>query len=757
MKKTLLLTLALLLSTTIFAQNRSVILRETFDSMHAPIGWATSENSSSNWLISPTNRAGGEANELKFNGEPKATGTSRIITAPVNLTGLTSVSISFRHFFDKKNMTAAIGVATSSNNGQNWNLAWSETYSETGIYNVIKTIKTPDIGKDNVVFCIYFQGNSTNINSWYFDDFEISTVEAIDAKVQSIDMKNMLPAGNNDISFTIQNTGSDVITSFEAQFKINGETITEAFETELAQYETAQFTFEKTIQLTPNNYNSEITITTVNGQEDQNKVNNTIRKNIRVALNKTQRLPMFEHFSSSTCSSCVPLERTMQELRDNNPGKYTYTKYVMNWPAPGDPYYTEEGGVRKNFYNVGGVPFLAYNGIGRSNKAVTQEELDEIYNTPAFIDIKGSFNTEENNINIVADIMAYIDIDNVKVHITVNEKTTTGNYTYDYGLSEFHHVMMKMLPDAQGKTTNFKAGEYQRFEFSYDMSKTFVEEMEDLEVAVWIQDIETNEILNSRYLYEYCEHPYPVQNLQLNNDGNLKISWEAPEKGTPSAYNLYVNNELVLEKTTETSYTIENTEGFYGVEVVALYENELTSIGVVEKIIVGCKAPINVNYVLETFATNFDYTHKVTLTWDAVYEADSYNVYLNGEKIDETEETTFVTGFNNGGTYIYTITSNCGSEESEHSEECIVSLIFASIEENNITIGIYPNPVNNILYIETEVEIKEVVVYDVYGRQQSTVNGQQSLSIDLSNLNTGIYFVKINTNQGEIVKRFIKQ
>ena len=170
MKKTLLLTLALLLSVTIFAQNRSVLLRETFDSTSLPEGWTTSDNSTNNWTISQTNRAGSEANELKFNNEPKATGTSRIITTPVDLTGKTSVTVSFRHFFDKKSMSAAIGIATSANNGQNWNTAWSETYSETGQYNVIKSIKTADMGKDNVIFCIYFQGCSSNINGWYFDD-----------------------------------------------------------------------------------------------------------------------------------------------------------------------------------------------------------------------------------------------------------------------------------------------------------------------------------------------------------------------------------------------------------------------------------------------------------------------------------------------------------------------------------------------------------------------------------------------------------
>ena len=672
MKKTLLLTLALLLSVTIFAQNRSVLLRETFDSTSLPEGWTTTNNSADNWSIVSSNRAGGEANELKFSNSPKVSGISRIVTTPVDLTGLESVSVSLRHFFDKKSISSSIGIATSSNNGQNWSIAWSQSYSESGQYDVIKSIKTPDMGKSNVVFCIYFQGASNNINGWYFDDLEIVSLVATDAKAQSIDMRDIIPAGDNKISFSVQNTGTDLITSFEAQFKMNGETITETFETELEQYATAQFTFEKTINLIPGIYNSEIEITSVNGQDDQNTVNNTARKNVHVAMNKVQRLPMFEHFSSSTCASCVPLEKTMQELRDNNPGKYVYTKYVMNWPGSGDPYYNAEGGKRKNFYNVSGVPFLAYNGIGRSSKAVTQEELGEIYNTPAFIDIKGSFNIEGKQINIIADVMSYVDIDNVKVHITVNEKTTTDNFTHDYGLKEFHHVMMKMFPDAEGSTASFKTGERQRFEFTHDMSTTFVEEMDDLEVTMWIQDIETKEIYNSRYLHEYCGHPYPVQNLQVTDDSNITISWEAPEQGNPLGYNLYVNNELVLENTTELSYTIENSEAIYGVEVVALYENNFKSIGVIALLL---------------------------------FEDDIKDI--------ETS--------------------------------------------NNVTV--YPNPVNDMLYIETETEVEEVVVYDIYGRVQNLRNLKtQKLrnSIDLSELKSGIYFVKINTEKGNIVKRIIK-
>ena len=73
-------------------------------------------------------------------------------------------------------------------------------------------------------------------------------------------------------------------------------------------------------------------------------------------------------------------------------------------------------------------------------------------------------------------------------------------------------------------------------------------------------------------------------------------------------------------------------------------------------------------------------------------------------------------------------------------------------------ISIYPNPVNDRLYIEAETEVEDVIVYDIYGRHQvaKTPSHQGNLVVDLSDLKAGIYFVKINTEKGNIVKRIIK-
>ena len=164
----------------------------------------------------------------------------------------------------------------------------------------------------------------------------------------------------------------------------------------------------------------------------------------------------------------------------------------------------------------------------------------------------------------------------------------------------------------------------------------------------------------------------------------------------------------------------------------------------------------------------------VTLTWDAVYDVKSYNVYLVTTKVVEEVETLDYTLLADGLTattytaedltagkeYKFTVTSVNDFKESQYANVVTVNTTSSEgIEEFASSFSVYPNPVNDVLFIETEVEINEVVVYTITGviaGQQSTVNGQQA-TIDVANLNSGVYFVKVVTENGEVVKRFVKK
>ena len=642
-----------------------------------PEGWKITGGNNQNWSVSESNFSGGDAYEMKMEYAPYfANGFTRLTMPSLDLTGIDSVMVSFKHYVDiYTTYPSIIGIATSSSNGMKWNICYEQSFVVDGQHNISKVISNDDMGKNNVLICIFFKGSSGHINAIYFDDIEVMTIEANNARLASIDVPSNINTGSTDIVFSVQNSGIEEITSFEAEYNIDGNIYTQKFETILASRETKQYTFDQDIYLKPGKYDFVVNITSVNDKKDDDEANNAFTKEINVALGSIQRIPMIEHFSSSTCSYCVSVDNQMHTLTDNNGGKFTYVKYPLDFPAPGDPYNTAECQVRKDYYIVNAAPRVVLDGFNLGSTAVSQYQLDNSYNETAFVDIKGAFNIEGKTINVTADVMSYIDLKNMKTFVTVNEKKTTGNVGTN-GETEFHHIMMKMLDDANGNDTEINLGEYQRFEFTYDMSNTHVEDMNDLEVAVWVQNLVSGEVFNSSFLYEYTNHPYPVRNLEVTEvDNNLQITWEATEENNPTGYNVYVNNKLVADNTTELSHSVEKESDLYIVEVVALYDNKKSV------------CVINTSFVMED---------------------------------DENDTTNVISNY-----------------------------------ENNIKI--YPNPVNDRLYIEAENEIKEVTIFDIYGRQQTTVNGQQSLSINISEFNSGIYFIRINTTNGIYVKRFIKE
>ena len=682
MKKTLLLTIALLLSVSIFAQTRGTLIYESFDGKKLPEGWSIIGGGNENWSITTTDLAGGSPNELDFFWDPIFEGTTRVAMPAIDLTDISAIAISFKHCYSHYTNSSTIGVATSSDNGATWNSGWSQSYDQSGRYVVNEVITTADMGKPEVLVCIYFEGTTEDINSWQFDDILVFKQEETDAEVLSINTSNRLGNGYNDVSFTVRNLGKNTINTFTAKYHIEGESafVEETFTTEMETYATEQFTFEAPLFTTVGEYKLNVEITSVNDGNDNYTGNNINTKDIEVKLGTCQRIPMIEHFSSSTCFPCVYTNKGMDTLTANNPGKYTYVKYPMNGPAPGDPYYTSDCGTRRTYYNVNNVPMIFLDGQNTEDP-LPQEKLDRSYNATSFIDIRGSFtvNEEDSTINVIADIFSYTDMKNAMVYVAVNEKTTTKNIGSN-GETEFHHILMKLLGSQYGNKVNLEAGKYQRLVLPYDMTKTNVEELDDLEVAIWVQTASTREVYNSRFAYEYTEHVYPVQNLKVtttDDDPRLKLTWDAPEGNTPDGYNIIIDGRLVRENFKGMTFIDEATvlniyDGLtHYVEVVAIYPNNRRSVSAIGKI----GEVVNVKEI-------------------------AYNQY-----------------------------------------------------------SIYPNPANDKLYIEAKTEIKEVAVYTITGvlvGQQTTDNRQQTLSIDVTNLNSGVYFVKIVTNEGEVVKRFIK-
>ncbi len=92
----------------------------------------------------------------------------------------------------------------------------------------------------------------------------------------------------------------------------------------------------------------------------------------------------------------------------------------------------------------------------------------------------------------------------------------------------------------------------------------------------------------------------------------------------------------------------------------------------------------------------------------------------------------------------------------------VVNLVLSTEEFlNGAEVGIYPNPAQDELKIVLEESLEtDLRVFDITGKlviYQPDVQIENHHSIDVSALNNGVYFLRINSGKGAVTKKFIKQ
>jgi len=532
MKKIILILSVFFLSFSVFAQKATILLTEDFSGNFPPTGW-TIDDLASQWSKSSSAKAGGSAPEAKLT-YVSGTHTTHFISPETDLTGLSTVIFSFKHFLnDYSGSGYTIGVATRSGGGS-WNDVW--TINPTGdmgpeTKNII--VSNPDVGASDFQICIFLTGNMYNFDYWYIDDISLISPDNNDAALQSINVNPYSAPANIDIKCTFNNIGINTVTTADLNYQIdNGTVITENMSgLSLTTTQSQDYTFTTPWTATSGNYNLKVWVSNMNGNgNDDDQTNDTLNLIMHIATQSVTRTPLYEEFTSSTCGPCATFNSTYftTDFLNNNAGNFTIIKYQMSWPDPGDPYYTAEGGVRRAYYGVSGVPTLYIDAKEGThfNTNQLQSDLDNELSVPTFFTMSADFQLTGNNINVNTDITPYVDASDFTVQIAVVEKTTTGN-TGNNGEGEFHYVMMKMLPDASGTNMNFITGTPENVNESFDMSSTFTEELNDLAVVVFIQNDETKEVFQSVWALPLPEATVTPENGSVNVfiDESIKISF----------------------------------------------------------------------------------------------------------------------------------------------------------------------------------------------------------------------------------------
>lgn len=73
-------------------------------------------------------------------------------------------------------------------------------------------------------------------------------------------------------------------------------------------------------------------------------------------------------------------------------------------------------------------------------------------------------------------------------------------------------------------------------------------------------------------------------------------------------------------------------------------------------------------------------------------------------------------------------------------------------------VSVYPNPTSDFVTIKSNnLEISEIFVFDILGKEVMLNSKLTNSRLDVSNLNSGVYFMKINASGTNITKKIIKE
>lgn len=242
---------------------------------------------------------------------------------------------------------------------------------------------------------------------------------------------------------------------------------------------------------------------------------------------------------------------------------------------------------------------------------------------------------------------------------------------------------------------------------------------------------------------------YAMVQSQQNNPG---ITFDLDVTKLPDAIaNSDCSAPVVLTESTDATGN-NSISGNINVTDIAYYSPE------------GC-ASSSTESVWYSLTPQYTGTYNFEFTRDSGFA--SYTVYDTSD-CSQTETAGYVTGFSScfnsgaktgdlvaGNTYLIFVHSSSASEFTffAYPDPSL------GLDSNNFeSFAYYPNPVKNTLTIEARNEMSEISVHNIVGQKvkQFTPNGLTT-SLDMNQLNKGVYFVTVKINNSQKTFRVIKE
>jgi hypothetical protein len=307
-----------------------------------------------------------------------------------------------------------------------------------------------------------------------------------------------------------------------------------------------------------------------------------------VATAQTQRTVLLEHFTQASCGPCASINPLVKQYLDGTSTPVVPIKYQTSWPGfdPMNLHNPTQVQDRVTYYGVSGVPDIVIDGNVAQDNPATLFSGGQSPTTDARSTVGADFeisalhgstgNLSDVDVNVIITAKNNVNNANLVAHVVIVEKEIAFSAAPgSNGETEFYNVMKQMLPSSAGTALAASYTTGQTVIVSETWGHSNVYKLDDVAVVVFIQDINTKEVLQAAFS-ENIDLPAGIQNADLAAANPASLASGDYCDGTYIPAVDITNNSNTNLATVDVSYELNGSAG--PVQTIALNAGQTSTV-----------------------------------------------------------------------------------------------------------------------------------------------------------------------------------
>lgn len=699
---------------------QQTILSQDFEGNGLPAGWMLDQNPQSvGWEFGTANAlssqyfpvtahtkfacSNDDANDAS-GGNTNIADRDRLITPVMDLTSYSAVTLKFQAFFQDQYGSSA-SIEASTDNGLTWQNVtavnatngWEDVVVDLSLYKQYSSIR------------FAFRHNDGGAGSWAdgfaIDDVEFYEPAALDAAVTATNFSGYVVRGVKTLNFSVTNAGLTTITSLDLSYSLdNGLSWTSDVATGLNIAPGASTTVSYPTQISlwdSKEYEVLVKVENPNGSTDANASNNIHSTVMNLMVGNATKNTVLEEWTGAWCQYCPDGAYLLNTLTDD------YTDFIGVALHAGDAMETSETGTLDGSIGpsfpaamVDRVLFSDQTSIAYSSRAIWEAKFLERREavTPVKLEATTTYNSSNRELTVTVTAQFLTESSqNFRLNAYVVEDSVTGTGSGYNQVNYYNSVSGHPYQGAGNPIIGY----------------VHMHVLRTMLGGPWgqVNSIPSPIATDTAYTYTFTT--------------TLPVGWKEDDIQVVALLQEYgsgVNNRPILN----------------ALELGLNDSDEHTLNAVVGLDVISEVDP--------TAPTATDGSIEVVGLGTAPF---TYNWSTGGT-------TPAITGLGNG-TYTVTVTDYFGGTATRTFNLGTVGI---SQVQDEVELSVYPNPTNGLVNVSVKLNTANDVTLEVMNALGAVVNttslgntsGTQH-QLDLGDLPTGVYFVKVSAGSAVSVER----